>query len=269
MSFNKKIVIRGGGDIATGVAQKFFRAGFDVIVLEIPAPTAIRRTVALCEAAYDGKARVEDMICKKAESLEHVQSCLKSKNIPLLIDPLAESVSRLNPTAVIDAILAKRNLGTDINMAPITIALGPGFFAGDDVHVVVETKRRHDLGRLIFQGSALADTGIPGEIGGESNQRVLRAPISGIVKGHKRIGEIAEKGDVVFTVFNQPVHAPFRGVLRGLIRDGTAVPKGMKTADIDPRVDIDVHTISDKARSIGGAALEAYFYLRNKFEGDM
>jgi xanthine dehydrogenase accessory factor len=263
MIHNQKIIIRGGGDIATGVAQKFYRAGFAVIILETAAPTAIRRTVALCEAVYDGTKQVEDTICQKIESPSQIESCIKAKTIPLLIDPAAETISTINPTAVIDAILAKRNLGTNKNMAPITIALGPGFTAGKDVHIVIETQRGHDLGRLIFKGEALPNTGIPAEIEGKGSIRVLRAPGPGTVKCQQQIGAIVQKGETIFTVENHPVNAPFEGLLRGLLRDGTKVTKGAKTADIDPRQNTDVTTISDKARTLGGAALEAYLYLQN------
>ena len=262
MTHNQKIIIRGGGDIATGVAQKFHRAGFAVIILETAAPTAIRRTVALSEAAYDGTKQVEDIICQKIDNLSQIEACIKAKTIPLLIDPTAESISKINPTAVIDAILAKRNIGTNKNMAPITIALGPGFTAGKDVQIVIETQRGHDLGRLIFNGEAQPNTGIPAEIEGKGSIRVLRAPADGLVKAQKQIGEIVQKDEIIFTVENHPVKASFKGLLRGLLRDGTKVTKGTKTADIDPRLHIDVTTISDKARTLGGAALEAYLYLQ-------
>lgn len=256
-----KIVVRGGGDIATGVVQKFFRAGFHVIILETAEPTAIRRSVALCEAVYEGSAKVEDVVCRKADVLGEIDSILGAGCVPLLIDPAAQTLSDIKPMAVIDAILAKRNLGTNMDMAEVTIALGPGFCAGSDVHAVIETMRGHDLGRLILEGYAKPDTGIPGEIGGKSAERVLRAPEAGTVLCKKQIGDTVAKGDVVFAVGENEVRAPFTGLLRGMIRDGLAIHKGMKAADIDPRTDVDWRTISDKARCLGGAALEAYFYL--------
>jgi xanthine dehydrogenase accessory factor len=255
------IVVRGGGDLATGVVQKFFRAGFPVVILETPAPTAIRRSVALCEAVYDGLARVEDMVCRRVSDIGGLDDCRQQGAIPLLIDPTGESIEQIRPSAVIDAIMAKRNLGTHRGMAPITIALGPGFCAGEDVDIVIETMRGHDLGRLIFKGRAAANTGIPGEIGGKSGQRVIHAPESGTVIHKKQIGDVVESGEVLFTVGATEVRAPFTGLLRGLIREGAAVPKGMKIADVDPRIDVDWRTISDKARCLGGAALEACFYL--------
>ncbi|MDR2923574.1 MAG: EF2563 family selenium-dependent molybdenum hydroxylase system protein [Treponema sp.] len=252
------IVVRGGGDLATGAVQKFFRAGFPVVILETPAPTAIRRSVALCEAVYDGLARVEDMICRMVSDTGGLEGCWRQGTIPLLIDPAGESIGQIRPSAVVDAIMAKRNLGTHKGMAPVTIALGPGFCAGEDVDMVIETMRGHDLGRLIFEGRAMANTGIPGEIGGKSGQRVIHAPESGTVAHKKQIGDVVEAGEVLFTVGAAEVRAPFTGLLRGLVREGAAVPKGMKIADMDPRTDVDWRTISDKARCLGGAALEAY-----------
>jgi xanthine dehydrogenase accessory factor len=259
-----KIVIRSGGDLATGVIQKFFRAGFPVVILETPAPSAIRRSVALCEAVYDGFAQVEDVTCRKVSGIDELKCCWQSGVIPLFVDPYGESIQAIRPAAVIDAILAKRNLGTNRGMADITIALGPGFCAGEDVDAVIETMRGHDLGRLIFKGYAVPNTGIPGEIGGKSAQRVIHASASGTVIHKKQIGDIVESGETLFTISGTEYCAPFKGLLRGLIREGTMVPQGMKAADIDPRVDVNWRTISDKARCLGGAALEAYLLLKRK-----
>jgi len=262
--FTEKIVVRGGGDLATGVAQKFHRAGFPVAVLETPTPTAIRRSVALCEAVWDGMARVEDIVCRLVSGPRELEGCWESGAVALLVDPDGDTIADIKPACVIDAILAKRNMGTAMGMAGVTIGLGPGFTAGKDVHAVIETMRGHDLGRLILEGCARPNTGLPGEVGGKSSERVLRAPVAGRFAGRKRIGEVAELGEVIFTVDGRPVCAPFTGLVRGMLRDGAQVPKGMKAADLDPRIDVDVRTISDKARCLGGAALEAYFYLRNK-----
>ena len=258
------IVIRGGGDLATGVVQKFHRAGFPVVVLETVAPTAIRRSVALCEAVYNGCMQVEDIVCRKVSKPDDINACWDNGAVPLLIDPSGDFIRDIQPAAVIDAILAKRNLGTNRSMAEIIIALGPGFCAGVDVDAVIETMRGHDLWRLILDGCAKPDTGIPGDICGKSTQRVLRAPASGIVLHKKRIGDIVEEGQLLFTVGETEVIAPFRGLLRGLIHEGMDVPCGMKVADIDPRIDVDWRTVSDKARCLGGAVLEAYLYLRNR-----
>ena len=263
-AFSQKIVVRGGGDLATGVVQKFYRAGFPVVILETSAPTAIRRSVALCEAVYDGFIQVEDIKCRKVAGTGELESCWLDGNVPLLVDPAGDSIQAIRPAAVIDAILAKRNLGTNRGMADITIALGPGFNAGEDADIVIETMRGHDLGRLIFQGSAKPNTGIPGDINGKSAMRVIHAPASGIIIHKKRIGDLVECDETLFTVGETQARAPFAGLLRGLIREGAEVPKGMKVADIDPRVDLDCNTISDKARCLGGAALEAYLILLNR-----
>jgi xanthine dehydrogenase accessory factor len=257
------IVVRGGGDLATGVVQKFFRAGFPVVVLETQAPTAIRRSVALCEAVYDGFAQVEDVSCRrvKTATMEELEVCWREGAVPLVVDPVGESIQSLRPAAVIDAILAKRNLGTTRSMADVTIALGIGFCAGDDVHAVIETLRGHDLGRLILNGCAKPDTGIPGDVGGKTARRVLYADTAGTVIHRKRIGDVVSHGETLFVIGEKPVFAPFNGLLRGLIREGMDVAEGIKVADIDPRTDVDWRRISDKARCLGGAALEAYFYL--------
>ena len=265
--FDQKIVIRGGGDLATGVVQKFFRAGFPVVILETPSPAAVRRSVALCEAVYDGSAQVEDMICRRIPGPDELESCWREEIIPLLVDPSGKSIPVIRPAAVIDAIIAKRNVGTNRGMADIIIALGPGFIAGEDADIVIETMRGHDLGRLILRGGAKANTGIPGVINGKSGERVLHAPAAGIVIHKKRIGCIVENGETLFIVGETEVRAPFSGLLRGLIREGFYAEQGMKIADIDPRSDVDWHSISDKARCLGGAALEAYFYL-NRQKGE-
>lgn len=256
------VVVRGGGDLATGVIQKLYRAGLPTLVLETSAPLAIRRSVALCEAVYTGHAQVEDVHAQLIETPGQARQCLQSGAVPLLVDAQAHCLTQLPVAAVVDAILAKRNLGTNLTMAPVTVALGPGFTAGKDVHAVIETMRGHNLGRLILQGSAAPNTGVPGEIGGQSAKRVLHAPCAGVIVHFKNIGEVVRQGEVLFTVGGQLVVAPFTGLLRGLIRQGHTVPKGMKCADVDPRMDTDWHTISDKARCLGGAVLEAYLYLR-------
>lgn len=257
------IVIRGGGDLATGIIQKFYRSGFKLLVLETEKPTAIRRSVALCEAVYTGYKKVEDVPCSLITALSELDWCYEQGMVPIMVDPDGDCIARLKPAAVIDAILAKCNLGTHKGMAPVTIGLGPGFRAGEDVSAVIETMRGHQLGRLIQRGYALPNTGVPGEIGGKSAQRVIHAPVAGTITHLHQIGDVVEAGDTIFKISGVPVAAPFKGLLRGLIRENLAVPKGMKTADIDPRLDVDWHTISDKARCLGGAALEAYLYLTN------
>lgn len=260
------VVVRGGGDIASGVIQKLHRSGFGVVVLEVEAPSFIRRKICYGEAVYEGKMTLEGSKAILAKDSIDAKLIINDGDIAVIIDPKGDSLKELRPLAVIDAILAKRNLGTTRDMAPITIGLGPGFEAGKDVDVVVETMRGHDLGRLIFQGKPEANTGIPGIIKGYGKERVVYSENEGIIKNIKDIGDIVKEGEVITTVDGVAVKSSLTGVIRGLIRDGYRVPKGFKIGDVDPRVDEkkNCFTISDKARNIGGAALEALLYLKNK-----
>ena len=260
---NDLIIVRGGGDLATGTIYKLKKSGFPVLILEVANPSAIRRNVAFCEAVYQGTQTVEDMTCYKAESLHQAQQFLSEGKLAVLVDPTGESISKLKPLAVVDAILAKKNLGTNRNMAPITVALGPGFTAGEDVDAVIETKRGHHLGRVLWTGSAAPNTGIPGIIGGYGKERVIHCPAKGILRNIKKITDAVSKGEVIAVVESEngviPVEATLDGILRGLIRDGYPVNVGFKMADIDPRLDEleNCFTISDKARCIAGGVLEA------------
>ena len=281
------ILIRGAGDIASGIALRLYRAGLDVIMTELPHPTAIRRTVCFSEALRKSReVFVEDVAAvplrlpagalKADESREftrNVWSVLKSRKIAVIEDPDAVSCGILHPDAVVDAILAKRNLGTKITDAPVVVAAGPGFTAGADCHAVVETMRGHTLGRVICEGTALPDTGIPGNIGGYTSERVLRAPADGVFRTVREIGDHVEAGEAVAYVEpgpdsagekrpDSPVIAALSGVLRGLLPDGTPVRKGMKSGDVDPRDVMDnCHTASDKALAVGGGVLEAVLRL--------
>jgi len=257
------IIVRGGGDLATGSVYKLKKSGFSVLILEAANPSAIRRNVAFCEAVYQGSQTVEDMTCYLAESLQQAEDLLSEGKLAVLVDPMGETIPKLKPLAVVDAILAKKNLGTNRKMAPITVALGPGFTAGVDVDAVVETKRGHNLGRVLWTGSAAANTGIPGTIGGYGKERVIHCPAKGIARNVKKITDTVSKGDVIAVVETEseivPVEATLDGILRGLIRDGYPVKVGFKMADIDPRVEEynNCFTISDKARCIAGGVLEA------------
>lgn len=266
---NKRlIVIRGGGDLATGVAVRLFRAGFPLVILEIPHPTVIRLPVSLARTVYEGKTWVEDVEAILIPSWEKAEEIIQEGKVPVLIDPEGSSLEKLSPTILVDAILAKRNLGTRINQAPLVVALGPGFTAGEDVDVVIETKRGHDLGRVIYQGQAAADTGIPGEVGGESIKRLLRAPAEGKITPLHQIGDLVETGELIAEVEGVPLRAEISGVLRGLIYPQSWVRKGMKVGDIDPRgVREYCFTVSDKARAIGGGVLEAICAYLNKSVG--
>ena len=257
------IIVRGGGDLATGSVYKLKKSGFPVLILEVVNPSAIRRNVAFCEAVYQGTQTVEDMTCYLANSLEQAEAFLMEGKLTVLVDPVGDSIPKLKPLAVVDAILAKKNLGTSRDMAPITVALGPGFTAGADVDAVVETKRGHNLGRVLWSGSAAANTGIPGIIGGYGKERVIHCPAKGILRNVKHITDTVSKGEVIALVETEngtvPVKATLDGILRGLIRDGYPVNVGFKMADIDPRAEEydNCFTISDKARCIAGGVLEA------------
>ena len=270
---NDLIIVRGGGDLATGTIYKLKKCGFPVLILETANPSAIRRNVAFSEAVYQGSQTVEDLTCHLASSLEQAEALLREGKLTVLIDPLGASVSRLKPLAVVDAILAKKNLGTNRSMAPITIALGPGFIAGDDVDAVVETKRGHNLGRVLWSGSAAPNTGIPGVIGGFGRERVIHCPAAGILRNVKKITDIVSRGEIIALEETEngtvPVKATLDGILRGLIRDGYPVTAGFKIADIDPRAEEldNCFTISDKARCIAGGVLEAL--LQRKGELDL
>ena len=260
---NNLIIVRGGGDLATGTIYKLKKSGFSVLILEAANPSAIRRNVAFCEAVYQGSQTVEDMTCHLADSLDQARHFLRDGKLTVLVDPTGESIGELKPLAVVDAILAKKNLGTNRNMAPVTVALGPGFYAGKDVDAVIETKRGHNLGRVLWTGSAAPNTGIPGIIGGYGKERVIHCPAKGILRNVKRITDTVSKGDIIAVVETEegtvPVEATLDGILRGLIRDGYPVKVGFKMADIDPRAEElgNCFTISDKARCIAGGVLEA------------
>lgn len=259
------VVVRGGGDIASGTIQKLHRSGFKVLVLEVEKPTAIRRNVAFSDAIYNGETSVEGIKAVRVNNLEEIQKAFENEVIPIIVDSEGEYIKKVNPIAVVDAILCKRNLGTNKDMAPITVALGPGFNAGVDVDVVIETMRGHKLGRLIFDGYAMENTGVPGEISGYTKERVIYSNASGIIKNLKSIGDIVKKGDILALIGEIEVKATIDGLLRGIIKEGTDVYEGLKIADIDPRLkEIENYTtISDKARNIGGGVLEGILLLKN------
>ena len=264
------ILVRGAGDLATGVIVRLHRCGFRVAVTECTNPSAIRRRAALCEAVWQGQATVEGVTCRRVTDVDEATRVSQAGEVPLLVDERAACVSALRPAAVVDAILAKRNLGTNRAMAPITVGLGPGFTAGEDVDAVVETMRGHHLGRVILQGAAIPNTGVPGVIAGYAAERVIHAPASGemvFVQDEKGqtidIGALVRKGQEIARVGGVPVLATIDGVLRGLIRAGYPVTEGLKIADIDPRPEQVAYcdTVSDKARAIGGGVVEALLRL--------
>ena len=259
------VVIRGAGDLATGVALRLWRAHIRVVMTEIPAPTAIRRTVCFSQAIVHGEATVEDMTARQAENPKQALALLKEGVIPVLADPEGKCIPVLRPDAVVDAILAKRNLGTALTDAPIVLALGPGFTAGVDCHGVVETKRGHYLGRLILAGSAIPNTGVPGDIGGYSAQRIIRATADGIFEPEVEIGQRVETGALVARVDGTPVYAAMPGMVRGMLPAGLRVTQGMKAGDIDSRCEYEhCFTVSDKARAVGGGVLEGLLYFQSR-----
>lgn len=260
-----RVLIKGAGEMASGIAWRLFRAHFRVCMTELERPVAVRRSVAFCEAIYEGRQVVEDVEGILVDSADSVQSAWEQNKIPILVDPNCLAKESLRPDCLVDGILAKKNTGTQSDDADLVIALGPGFVAGVDADMVIETNRGHRLGQILTDGQAEPNTGIPGEIGGYTWQRVLRAPAKGIFLTEKAIGDRVEKGTVVGSVDGSPVPAGIEGVIRGLIRPGTPVSEGFKLGDIDPRGEKDYcYTISDKARALGGSVLEAIMRTFNK-----
>lgn len=296
---NLLIICRGAGDLATGIIHRLHRAGHRVIALETDYPAAIRRQVSFCEAVYDGSAAVEGVTARLVPALADAESdtetysgindtpaahivsekwdssaieaVLEAGEVPLLIDQKGESIALLKPDVVVDAIIAKKNLGTTIDMAPLVIGVGPGFTAGQDVHLVIESMRGHNLARIITDGMAQPNTGVPGNIAGFTSERVIHAPAAGYIHDVRKIGDIVQKGDEIARIYPDkesydnalseyvPVNATITGIIRGLIREGYYFRKGFKIADIDPRESeiTNCFTISDKARSIACSVLEA------------
>ncbi len=296
---NLLIICRGAGDLATGIIHRLHRAGHRVIALETDYPAAIRRQVSFCEAVYDGSAVVEGVTARLVPALADaetdtetysgendtpaahivsekwdssaIEAVLEAREVPLLIDQKGESIALLKPDVVVDAIIAKKNLGTTIDMAPLVIGVGPGFTAGQDVHLVIESMRGHNLARIITDGMAQPNTGVPGNIAGFTSERVIHAPAAGYIHDVRKIGDIVQKGDEIARIYPDkesydnalseyvPVNATITGIIRGLIREGYYFRKGFKIADIDPRESeiTNCFTISDKARSIAGSVLEA------------
>lgn len=261
-SFSDVVVVKGAGDLATGVIAVLRRAGYRVVATEVAEPTCIRRTVSFAEALFDGEAVVEGIRAVPASGAAEALRLLDEGVVPVIPDPACRTAAELRPHIIVDAILAKRNLGTRLSDAPLVIALGPGFAAGRDCHYVVETQRGHDLGRIIEKGGAAPDTGVPGLIAGVGKERVVHSPADGVFVEVRRIGDSVQAGETVARVAldgggSAPVLANIAGCLRGLLHGGLRVFRGMKVADVDPR-DIDSYcfSISDKARALGGAVLQ-------------
>lgn len=259
------VLIKGAGDLATGIAYRLKKSGFDVVMTEIHKPTTVRRTVAFSQAVFDNEIAIEGIKGIKVNNINEIYEEIREGNIPIIIDEKAEVIKELRPDVVVDAIIAKKNLGTSIEDAPIVIGVGPGFEAKVDCHLVVETKRGHYLGKVIEEGSAIPNTGVPGNIGGYTKERIIRASSNGKIKPVVEIGDFVKKGDIVAYIDGVEVLAEIDGIVRGMLQEGIEVFKGMKSGDIDPRCEKDhCFTISDKARSIGGGVLEAIMYMNNK-----
>lgn len=256
------VLIRGAGDLASGTACRLYRCGFSVAMTDLPEPTSIRRTICFSEALLTGSATVEDVTARKAENAADALRIMEAREIAVLADAEGRCMQALRPAAVVDAILAKRNLGTSMQDAPIVVALGPGFTAGVDCHAVVETMRGHTLGRVYYEGSALPNTGRPGNIGGFTVERVLRTPCAGIFHAERAIADVVQAGEICARVDGRPVAATIAGVLRGLLPDGIEVYAGMKCGDIDPRCAVEhCYQVSDKALAVAGGVLEAILHL--------
>lgn len=252
------VLIRGGGDLASGVAVRLHRSGFQVVITELPQPRVVRRSVSFAEAVFVGHAEVEGVIAELHTDLEEVKAALRAGMIPILVDPDLACLEILQPEIVVDARMRKKPPETGKELATLVIGLGPGFIAGENCHVVIETNRGHELGRVLWAGAPQADTGIPGNVNGFSSERVLRAPADGELISGAAIGDRVGKGQVIALVGGQAVLAPFDGILRGLLRPGSQVKQGLKIGDVDPRDDPNmINLVSDKSRAIGGAVLEA------------
>jgi xanthine dehydrogenase accessory factor len=277
----KLVVVRGAGDLATGIIWTLHKAGYKVCALDIEKPSAIRRTISYCEAIYDGSVTIDSEKCEYAKNIDRACEVMEDGNIALMIDEKGENIKTLNPDVVVDAIIAKKNLGTTIDMAKLVIGVGPGFTAKKDCHFAIETIRGHNLGRIIEDGSPIPNTGIPGDIAGFASERVIHSKTYGIIENISKIGDIVKKDQVLAKIYECniddindykkhkaiDVKATIDGVLRGLIRDKFYIPReGFKIADIDPRGEnaaSNCHSISDKARLIGGGVLlciDNYFY---------
>ncbi|MCD4720842.1 MAG: EF2563 family selenium-dependent molybdenum hydroxylase system protein [Desulfobacula sp.] len=253
------IAVKGAGEMATGLACRLFQSNFKhIFMMEIQNPMAVRRQVSFCEAIHDGEIIVEGLKAKKVLHPNDIRAAWDNNSIPVIVDPGWESIKAIRPHVVIDAIIAKKNLGTNLLEAPLVIGLGPGFEAGKDVHMAIETNRGHNLGRIILKGCPEPNTGAPGNIDGYTIERVVRAPCTGIFTSSLSIGTLVKKNDVVGYVDNKPVITQIDGIVRGQIRNNISVTDKLKIGDIDPRGNIEYcTTVSEKARAIGGSVLEA------------
>jgi len=252
------VVIKGAGDLASGVAYRLKRAGFPLVMTELATPLMVRRTVCYGDAVYEGEITVEGITARRVDSKAEARRLAPSEILPILVAPEPAVAANFKPQVLVDAIMAKTNTGTSIGDAPLVVALGPGFSAGRDCHAVIETNRGHWLGRVIDKGQPQPDTKTPGSMKGRTGDRVLRAPAKGRVAAVASIGDRIKEGQLIATVAGHEVRAPFDGVLRGLIHPRVKVSPGFKIGDLDPRGEVrHCYTISDKSLAVGGGVLEA------------
>jgi xanthine dehydrogenase accessory factor len=252
-----RVLVRGAGEMATGVAHRLIRAGFNMLLTEANNPLAVRRAVSFCEAVHDNEKTVEGITARLIQDPDQATDLWAQGQVPVLVDPEMNCLAQFQPAVIIDALLAKRNTGLRKDMAPLTIGLGPGFKAPEEVDLAIETNRGHNLGRLIYDGQPSANTGVPGNIAGYTHQRVLRSPADGAFETKHKLGDAVKAGETVALVCGQAVASQLDGILRGLIRPGSQVITGLKVGDVDPRGQIEyLDTISEKARAIGGSVLE-------------
>ncbi|MEJ2510064.1 MAG: selenium-dependent molybdenum cofactor biosynthesis protein YqeB [Anaerolineales bacterium] len=260
MSTKPRALIRGGGDLGSGVAARLHRVGFEVMVAEIEHPLVVRRLVSFAEAIFSGQVKVEEIVGRMVTDLEEASAVLRRGEVAVMVDPELICLELFSPLVLVDARMRKRPPEIGMEAAPFVVGLGPGFSAGDNCHAVIETMRGHRLGRVIWEGEALPNTGIPDTVAGKSSERVLRAPKGGVLRNEVQIGEQVQKGEIVASVADAPIRAPFSGVLRGMIQEGLTVTPGMKIGDLDPRNDPEyARMISDKSLAIAGGVLEAIF----------
>lgn len=260
------ILLRGGGDLASGVALRLYRAGLrHVLITEIAQPLAVRRLVAFAEAVYRGTHTVEDVTATRVDTPAEIETAWQRAQIPVMVDPtLTRTFAWYKPHILIDARMTKQPPETDLSAAPLTIGLGPGFTAGKNCHAVIETHRGHTLGRVYWHGSAASDTGIPEAVQNRQSERVLRSPADGILHAHAQLGTLVRQGELLAEVGDIPLYAPFDGALRGLVHTGVPVTRALKIGDLDPRCDLHLCSlVSDKALAIGGGVLEAMLAFQN------
>jgi len=251
-------LIKGGGEVATGVAHRLFRAHFKVCLTETPNPQAVSRGVSFSEAVYDGEKEVEGVVAKLVKSASEILTVWGEDKLPIIVDPETAIKDTLHPSILVDAIMAKRNTGTRLTDADLVIGLGPGFQAGRDAHLVVETNNSERLGEVIFAGEAEKNTGIPIAIDGLTSERVLHSSSDGLFVTKREIGERVAAGEVIASVGRQELKAPIGGVVRALLRSGIQVKEGTKLAEIDQVASKEIcYSIRARVRAIAGGVLEA------------